>query len=400
MKTTNSSAKLFPIFLVGYELANYLCIDASLPAMPAIAQELAVPSYQVQFTITVFFLGNLIAQFILGPISERYGHRSILLIGGLIFLAATLLAILSPTIHGLVIARFFQGLAVMSMIVAGYSTIHAIYDQHQAIKTLAWMGRISMLAPALGPLFGVLILLVANWQWIFIILLIWAALCLYALFKVMPETYVTHVPLTLRQILGQYWQVLRDWDFIRPTLPLCLMFAAMMAWGVAGPFLVVTTLHYSALIFALLQILIFTFFILGSYLVKPLITQYPLPKVAKICITIAGLGGQTGLILETVNPHSLFNIIIPMCFITLGLGIGYSVLNRMAVESSGKSLGIKVALFTFCTGLSAFLITMITSSFFSAKTHNFILLLFFLSLFTLLIGYYSKSNSTKDSILG
>jgi MFS family permease len=104
------------------------------------------------------------------------------------FVIATLVCASTSDIYILLIARFFQGSAVCSVIVAGYAAIHELYDQKEAMKALAIMGSITILAPAFGPLFGSVMLKLFDWRGIFGFLAVLAVIALTMLYKWMPET--------------------------------------------------------------------------------------------------------------------------------------------------------------------------------------------------------------------
>lgn len=204
--------------------------------MPQMAQQLHTSDHLIQLTLTVFFLGNATMQLILGPLADRYGYRPVLFGGGIVFVITTLMCGTSTHVYPLLIARFFQGSAVTSMVIAGYATIHALYDQKRAIKTLAWMNSITVLAPALGPLFGAIILLMGSWHWIFFILALWAILALIALHRYMLEISEKTTAISPKKIMHQYYDAFTTWSFMRPTLCLTLLFAAMIVWIAAGSF--------------------------------------------------------------------------------------------------------------------------------------------------------------------
>lgn len=378
---------LFPIIMVFYEISNYLANDAYLPAMPRIANQLQTTNHLVQLTLTAFFLGNATMQLILGPISDKYGRRMVLLSGGIVFIATTLICAFSNNIYILLIVRFFQGSAVTSMIVAGYATIHAMYDQVRAIKTLAWMNSITVLAPALGPLFGAIILLVGDWRLIFIVLTIWATVGWVALFKLMPETCDSPIPINPKKIVKQYWQVLCNWQFLKPILALSLLFAAMIAWIAAGPFLVMESFHYSAVAFGLMQALVFGSFILGTRFVGQYIEQIPLRKITKISILLAILGGTSGFILSLIFKEYIILAVFPMMIFAFGAGMGFPVFNRLAIEGSSESMGIKMALFASFMGISGLFGSIIIGSLYTGTVFGFTLILFGFSVALLLLYF-------------
>lgn len=374
-KISEKIMNLFPLILVIYEISNYLANDAYLPAMPEITNQLQTSNYLTQLTLTAFFLGNASMQLILGPISDRYGRRPVLLGGGLVFIATTLLCAMSTNIYCLLVIRFFQGSAVTSMIVAGYATIHAMYDQVRAIKNLAWMNSITVLAPALGPLFGAVILMFSGWRWIFIILAIWASIALCILWRWMPETCEEAHIASPKKIIYQYGCILKNWQFMKPMLALSVLFAAMIAWIAAGPFLVMESFHYSALMFGCLQAMVFGSFILGTLWVSKVIGKISIEKIVKTSILLAMIGGVSSFLLSIVLSDYLAIIVIPMMIFALGAGMGFPVFNRLAIDGSQEPMGIKMALFASFLGISGLFGSIIISLFYTGTVLGFATLL-------------------------
>jgi DHA1 family multidrug/chloramphenicol efflux transport protein-like MFS transporter len=362
--------------MVFYEISNYLANDAYLPAMPNMVAQLQTTDHLVQLTLTIFFLGNATMQLILGPISDRFGRRIVLLSGGVVFILATLLCAISTNIYFLLVVRFFQGSAVTAMIVAGYATIHAMYDQARAIKTLAWMNSITVLAPALGPLFGAGILLVGDWRWIFIILTIWSALGWALLLRWMPETCEERHPIHPKKIIAQYGRVLSQWQFMKPMLTLSLLFGAMISWIAAGPFLVIKTFHYSEIMFGVMQGLVFGAFILGTQWVGRFVGKISIAKIAKMSILLAFIGGLSSLLLSLLNQGYLLNVVIPMIIFAFGAGLGFPIFNRLAIEGSHEPMGIRMAVFASLMGISGLLGSLIISSLYTGSVLGFSSILF------------------------
>lgn len=387
-KISNEVLNLFPVLLVFYEIANYLANDAYLPALPIISQQLHTTSHLAQLTLTMFFLGNATMQLILGPISDRYGRRTLLLSGGLVFLSTTLFCALTSNIYSMLIARYLQGSAVTSLIIAGYATIHAMYDQTRSIKTLAWMNSINVLAPALGPLFGALILLIGSWRWIFIILALWSFFALIALYRYMPETCDTTKNISIKRIFYHYWAGVTNRKFLQPTLSVSLLFAAMIAWITAGPFLIMKLFHYSAIAFGFIQGLVFGSFILGTRWVGKYIEKMPIYKITNLSIILAIIGGILFLLLRLSTKDNLFSMVFPMMILALGAGIGFPVFNRLAIEGSNEPMGIKVALFSSFMGMGGLIGSVAISTFYKGTTFSFSLIMAsFTSLITLIYLY-------------
>ena len=81
---------VLPFLLVAYALAGLLATDAYLPSLPILEGVFQVSAGDVQFTMTSYFAGVCIANLFYGPLSDGYGRRPILLLGGIGFLLAPL----------------------------------------------------------------------------------------------------------------------------------------------------------------------------------------------------------------------------------------------------------------------------------------------------------------------
>lgn len=135
-------------------------------------------------------LGAFFLHLIVGPLSDKYGRRKLLITGGFLYLLGSLGCILSPSLNLFLLSRVLQGLAISTTIVGATAAINEYYHDHHAVRAMAIASNVTMLAPALGPLFGSLVLELFPGQWrlIFVFngiigLVAWCFLVIY-----MPET--------------------------------------------------------------------------------------------------------------------------------------------------------------------------------------------------------------------
>lgn len=378
----------FPLFLVLYEVAMYVSNDAYLPALPFMQHYLHTTNYLIQWSMTLFFLGNITTQLLLGVIADKYGYRRVLFSGGAMFVASTLLCTLSPSIDYLLIGRFFQGASITTMSIAGYATIHALYDQTKAIKTLAWMSSVTILAPAFGPLLGSLILLVASWRWVFFIPGLFGLCALYFLYRHMPEVSTKNTATSFKQMMYAYSHLIKTPSFIRPCLVLTLVFAAMIAWIAAGSFLVIDCFHQTGVQFGIIQAIIFSAFIVGSRLTSVSLTRkkWSLTQLTHASVLLSCSGSFLCLLLTMVS-NNVWGFMGTMMLISLGAGVGFPVFNRLAIEGSSLPMGIKVAFFSFSTGFGAFLGSFLVSKFYTQTALSFAILITVLTAITLPIHF-------------
>ncbi|MCP4474933.1 MAG: multidrug effflux MFS transporter [Gammaproteobacteria bacterium] len=396
-KIINRPMMLFPLLLVLYEMVIYLANDAYLPALPTMVDDLHTSHHLVLLTLTAWFTGTTSMQLILGPLADRYGRRPILLIGGIVFIIATLLCSFTSNIHLFLFARFMQGTAAASVVIPGYATIHELFDYRRAIHTLAWMSSVIVLAPALGPLLGAIILYLANWRMIFWLLAIAAVVFLSLLAFKMPETnpVENNHPIQITRILRQYQRIISNRNYICLTLALCFLFGTMILWISAGPFLVIDQFHYSVFMFGLFQALVFGAFISATRIIKPLMTRISTRFLVRTSLIIACVSAMIALLLVWVSPRSLSIIIIAMMIISAASGICFPILNRMIMESSSEPMGVNVALFSAFIAAFGMLSSSIVSSFYNGKLFTLAIILVIYCFLALLLFQCRIPSSTN-----
>ncbi|NNM59361.1 MAG: Bcr/CflA family efflux MFS transporter [Legionellales bacterium] len=356
---------LFPLLLVLYEISLYLSNDAYLPALPAITTEFANTLASTQLTLTLWFLGACSTQLVIGFISDRYGRRPTLFLGGLVFVLSTFACAMANHMSILLIARFLQGASIPTLSIAGYATIHELFDQKKAIKTLAFMNGITVLAPSLGPLLGGLLLYFINWHWLFGILTIWAAVALLCLWKTMPETLPIEKqhPIDFRNIMKNYWALISNSVFMINTLISGCAFGAMIAWICASSFFVIVKFHYSFIEYGIIQAIIFGGFILGTRIVNRTIEHFSLSSILRVGMLLIMTSSIAMVVLCYCFSTTLMTIIVPMFFLALGSGLCFAILSRLAVEASDVPMGSRMAVSAWLTTLFAVIGSLIASSF-------------------------------------
>lgn len=104
-------SKLEFVFLCAALMAmNALAIDIMLPALQQIGEALNVANENYrQYVVTSYLIGFGCAQLIYGPLSDRFGRRTPMLIGLIVYVLAALAITIVPSFAGLLILRFIQG---------------------------------------------------------------------------------------------------------------------------------------------------------------------------------------------------------------------------------------------------------------------------------------------------
>lgn len=187
--TENTKRNFELIILLGLLAAiGPLSIDTYLPSMPAIANEFGVPSSLVQQSVSAYFVGLAAGQIISGPFSDRFGRRPVLFIGLGLYLIATLVSVLAPTIGMLIIGRVVQGLGASATPAAGRAVIRDIWSGDQAARAMSFVMMVMAFAPLIAPILGGQIFIYFGWRAIFWLMVGFGAFLVMLVQFRLPET--------------------------------------------------------------------------------------------------------------------------------------------------------------------------------------------------------------------
>jgi len=168
---------------------NALAIDAMLPALPAIGEDLGVVNENArQWVVTAYLLGFGVAQLAYGPLSDRYGRKPILLIGIAIYVAFSVVAAFSHSFALLILARVGMGVGVAVTRVLAVSIVRDLYEGRTMARVMSLSFLVFLGVPILAPTVGQLILLVGPWQWIFWLFAVFGSIMIAWAVVRLPET--------------------------------------------------------------------------------------------------------------------------------------------------------------------------------------------------------------------
>ena len=163
-------------------------IDAMLPALPSIGAELSPADLnKAQLVVTSFVLGMGLGTFFVGPLSDAFGRRPVILVGGVIYALASLLALIAPSLELLIVSRILQGLGVSAARIVSMAIIRDLYTGREMARLLSFVMMVFTLVPAIAPLIGTGIIALAGWRGVFGSFLVFAAIYSAWMMWRMPE---------------------------------------------------------------------------------------------------------------------------------------------------------------------------------------------------------------------
>ncbi|MEU8520243.1 Bcr/CflA family multidrug efflux MFS transporter [Streptomyces sp. NBC_01216] len=231
---------LVTLVLGGLTALPPLSMDMYLPALPEVTDALRSPAATIQLTLTACLAGMALGQLVVGPMSDRWGRRRPLLIGMIVYVAATAVCALAPSAGLLIGFRLLQGLAGAAGIVIARAVVRDLYDGVEMARFFSTLMLISGVAPIVAPLIGGQILRITDWRGVFYVLTLVGVLLTLVVWRFLDETlpparrHEGGVGEALRTMRG----LLADRVFTGYVLAGGLAFAALFAYISASPFVV------------------------------------------------------------------------------------------------------------------------------------------------------------------
>lgn len=334
---------MFPLALVLFEFSVYIGNDLVQPAMLAITKEFGVSSAWAPSSMSFYLLGGACVAGILGPLSDRLGRKKVLLSGVAFFVITCLLILLTHNIESFLVLRFLQGFGLSVIAAVGYAAIQETFEERDAIKVMALMANISLLAPLIGPVVGAFLIDHVSWHWGFIAIAFLAFLSWFGLKAKMPARTRGIPKKPLSYIWDDYMRVLKNKTFMGMTLGLPMVAMPLMLWIALSPVMLVEELGLSSMQYGLAQFPVLGGLILGNIVLIKVIDRLPLGKTVLIGLPLMLLG--TAIVVAGIiwREYFLHCVILGMTLVSFGEGISFSVLYRFALMSSEVSKGTVAA---------------------------------------------------------
>ena len=350
-------ALCFGLTLALFELLTYLVSDVVMPAMPRVVGDLnASPDY-IPHALNLYLLGGVVLQWLIGPLADRYGRRTLLLAGCAFFGLACLATYWVQDIGLFNLLRLLQGIGLGFVVTVSYPALNEAFSESDAVRMMALLANIALLSPLLGPLVGTLLLEWMSWRWLFVVFAVGAVLTWLALYRFMPETLgverrdgsrLARTPIELLPLMKGYARLLCNRRFVAGSAALGLVSLPLIGWIGLSPVLLIHDEGLSTLDYALWQLPVFGGLILGNLIINRIADRHALTSLVRQALWpyLFGLGAM--MVLTWAWP-TVPSLVAGLSLYALGLGIANAVLYRMTLFSSDQSKGLVSAMLGMIT---------------------------------------------------
>lgn len=324
-------------------------IDMYLPGFQAIATDLNTNIAVVGYSLTSYFVGISVGQLIYGPIVDRFGRRIPLIVGLSIYIFASLMCALAPTIQWLIGLRLLLALGACAGMVAGRAVVRDLFPPSEIAKVISTLMLIMGVAPLIAPTVGGWMVAALGWQAVFVTLAGICGLMLTGVILILPESRGADKSISLAPpaVLGKFWTVIKQPAFIVYGLAGGFTLGSLFAYVGGAPYIYLEKFQFTQTQFGYLFSLNSFGYIGGSQLNRFLLKRAGSLRIAEVSSLIIAILGFL-LLLTVLIPGISGYLMLFILFIFL-FGSGLLAPNTMALalEPFSENAGSASALIGF-----------------------------------------------------
>ncbi len=330
--------------------------DLYLPVLPALRESLPASMSGLQLTLSALMVSFGLGQLLLGPLSDRWGRRPVLLAGLAVFVLAGLGGALAQSIGQLIAWRAAQGLGLAAAVVCARAMLRDWYEPQQGARAMAralsGLGLIAMLSPALGGwLAGQL-----GWRWPLLAIAAVGALALSLIAWRVPESLARPDPAALqpRRLLANWALVLAHPVFRAYGLMTAMAYATLYSFLAGSAFAFIEVLGLSRERYGLVVASAAGVYVLGTYACRHWLARLSLAQTVRRGALFTLLGSLAVGGLALAGHSAWWSLLLPHWALIFGHGVLQPCGQAGAVGPFPRQAGTAAALAGFLIALAAF----------------------------------------------
>jgi len=256
----------FLLMLVAVAAVSPLGINLYLPSLPSMSRVLGVDFAAVQFTLSVYLAAVAAGQLVIGPISDRYGRRPVLLGGLALFVLGSVICMLAPDIGVLAAGRVVQAMGGCAGIALSRAIVRDLYDRSQAASMIGYVTMGMAVAPMVAPTIGGLLEAAYGWRAAFAFLALFGAATLAVTYLRLHETNPWKDKAPGLAELGRAYRVLvRSRAFWGYALTAAFTAAAFYSFVAGGSYVIINQMGRTPVEYGMYFAMVSLGYIMGNF---------------------------------------------------------------------------------------------------------------------------------------
>ncbi|CUH52804.1 multidrug effflux MFS transporter [Shimia marina] len=346
-----------------------LCMNIFLPSLPSMTAYFDTDYGVMQLSIAVYLAVNAVLQIVVGPISDKFGRRPVILSGMAIFLLATLGCIYAPNAAIFLTFRMLQAAVVVAMVLSR-AVVRDMVPTDQAASMIGYVTMGMTVVPMIGPALGGLLDATFGWQASFWMLFLLGLAIFWITYRDLGETK-TSSGLTLPQQFREYPELLTSPRFWGYSLANGFTSGAFFAYLGGAPFVATEFFGMSATKMGVYFGAPALGYFIGNFLSGRYSARFGVNRMVFTGCAICGLGIAASLSIFAAGLGSAEIFFGFMTFVGIGNGLAIpnatagalSVRPHLAGTAAGLSGAIMIGGGAALSALAGALLTTETGAF-------------------------------------
>ncbi|MCP5087026.1 MAG: multidrug effflux MFS transporter [Rhodobacteraceae bacterium] len=349
--------------LVVVAATSALSLNIFLPSLPAITKHFGASYAVIQFLVSGYLLTTAIVQFFVGPLSDRFGRRPVMLVGFCLFTFASVICAVATSVEILLAARVMQA-GVVSGFVVSRAAVRDIVPGDRAASMIGYVTMGMAISPMLAPTLGGFLQEMFDWQAAFWTMAGAGFITFLLILRDQGETNQTRSA-NLTEQFRNYPELLTSRRFWAYAAAAALASACFFALLGGAPFVGDRVYHLSPGVLGLYFMFPPFGYMMGNFISGRFATRLGIYRMITFgaLITICGMTiSLLFIVMGNTHPLAFFGLTI-----TIGLGNGLVVPGATAAmlnikpEIAGTAAGLGGALMTLGgAAISAFVASILT----------------------------------------
>ena len=321
------------ILLLGFLSAiGPFSIDTYLSGFPSIAADLKVSVGEVSYSLASFFIGISLGQMLYGPLLDRFGRKTPLTTGLVIYVIASAGCALATSIEMLIALRFLQALGGCVGMVASRAIVRDSFPVHESAKIFSTLILILGVSPIIAPSVGSYFIATYGWHSVFWLqafaglLLFLAVVFLFAESKAADKNVLLHP----NHITKTFWGIFRNPQFFTYAFAGALVSGGTYAYVSGSPFVFLKIFQVSQLQYGWVFGFLAAGMILSSQLNNLALRKFSSEQIMRVALNVQT---SIGVILCVASLFNFLSLWIAILLIFLFLCCqGFSSPNASALS--------------------------------------------------------------------
>jgi len=333
--------------LAGLAALGALATNIILPAFPRIGASLGVSSQELGLTLSSFFVAFAVGQLLVGPLSDRFGRKWLVLGGIAVFVAGSVLCAFADSLSFLVLGRVIQALGACAASVLSRAIARDLFDGEALARALALTMIAGAAAPGFSPLLGSAFDGLFGWRVTFLSVATFGVVLALHYSTSAGETHPAdrRAPLATPAVASAYGRLAVDPRFLLPAVSVSLVIGGLYTFFAAAPAILMNGLGLTAfqlgLHFASMVLIVFA----AGFLAPRLAHRWGQRTVGMIGLFIALAGGLCMFAFAAAPAFVSFTAAIALYL--LGMGLINPLGTAIALHPFGQQAGLASALLGF-----------------------------------------------------